>query len=89
MELFILCRFWRSLWTKVEVFHVTLGYMFPSFHSLLQGHYFPGRRAGSSSGDRPSIEATGIQPEQTPALFHLTSWKNLTRLQALRITIRN
>ncbi len=34
-------------------------------------------------------EATGIQPEQNPAPFHLMWQKNPTQWQALRITIRN
>ncbi len=36
-----------------------------------------------------AAEVTGIQPQQTPAPFRLTSWKNLTWWQALRITSRN
>ncbi len=42
---FSLCWFWRFLWTKAVVFHLTSGYMFPPLHSPPQGNYFPGRRA--------------------------------------------
>ncbi len=49
MELFILCWFWRSLWTKAVVFHLMFGYTFPPLHSPLQEDYFP--------GDGPSISS--------------------------------
>ncbi len=54
MELFILCWFWQSLWTKAVVFHLTLGYMFPPLHSSLKVDHFTVRRASGSSGDGPS-----------------------------------
>ncbi len=43
------------LWTKAVVFHLTLGYISPPFHSQLQGDYFTGRRVGGSSRDGPSV----------------------------------
>ncbi len=58
------------------MFHLTLGYMFPPLHSPLHGDYVPERRASGSSGDGSlTVEATGIQPEQTTAPFRLMSQK--------------
>ncbi len=44
------------------------------------------RVAAPETAHQLAAEATQIQPEQTPAPFRLTSRKNLTWWQALRIT---
>ncbi len=80
-----------SLWTKVAVFHLKLGYMLLHFTPpCKETTSLGGERAAAPETDlQLAAEATGIQPEQTPVPFHLTSRKNPTRWQTLRMTIRN
>ncbi len=65
-----------------------LGYMFPPLHSPLKGDFFPGgeRAAAQETDLQLAVEATRIQPEQTPA-FHLTSQKKSDPFRHLELLL--